>query len=72
MAEQLLLFANELRTRARDILVRAANTEDLEAEEMMHVIAAGYQRLGAAGRPTRSPGSNGGVARSRTGGYHQY
>jgi hypothetical protein len=45
MAEQLLLFANELRTRARDILVRAVNTEDPEAQEMMRVIAAGYQRL---------------------------
>ena len=45
MAEQLLLFANELRTRAREILVRAANTDDPEAQEIMRVIAAGYQSL---------------------------
>jgi len=29
MAEQLLLFADELRTRAKEILVRAASTDDL-------------------------------------------
>jgi hypothetical protein len=45
MAEQLLLFANELRTRAKEILVRASSTDDLEAQEMMHVLAAGYQKL---------------------------
>jgi hypothetical protein len=39
------LFADELRTRAREILVRAANTDDLEAQEVMHAIAAGYQKL---------------------------
>jgi hypothetical protein len=45
MAEQLLLFANELRTRAKEILVRAANTDDLEAQGMMGVVAAGYKKL---------------------------
>jgi hypothetical protein len=45
MAEQLLLFANELRTRAREILVRAASTDDSEAQGMMRVIAAGYMGL---------------------------
>jgi hypothetical protein len=45
MAEELLLLANELRTRAREILLRAANTADLEAQRMMHVIAADYQKL---------------------------
>jgi hypothetical protein len=45
MAEQLLLFANELRTRAREILVRAANTDDPEAQGMMRVVAAGYVGL---------------------------
>jgi hypothetical protein len=45
MAEQLLLFANELRTRAKEILVRAANTDDLEAQGMMRVVAAGYKKL---------------------------
>lgn len=45
MAEQLLLFANELRTRAREILVRAAGTDDLEAREMMLVIATDYRNL---------------------------
>ncbi len=45
MAEQLLLFADELRTRAKEILVRSANTDDLEAQDTMRVIAAGYEKL---------------------------
>jgi hypothetical protein len=45
MAEQLLLFANELRTRAGEILVRAASTDDPEAQDMMRVVAAGYKKL---------------------------
>jgi hypothetical protein len=45
MAEQLLLFANELRTRAKEILVRAASTDDTEAQDMMRVVAAGYKKL---------------------------
>jgi hypothetical protein len=42
---ELLLFASELRTRAKEILVRAANTDDLEAQETMRVVATGYQQL---------------------------
>jgi hypothetical protein len=42
---QLVLFAYELRVRAREILVRAENTDDLEAQGIMQVIAAGYQKL---------------------------
>jgi hypothetical protein len=46
MAEQpLLLFAEELRTRANEILTRAGSTDDLEAQRMMHVVAAGYEKL---------------------------
>jgi len=45
MAEQLLLFANELRTRAKEILVRAAGTNDPEAQGTMRVVAAGYEKL---------------------------
>jgi hypothetical protein len=45
MAEQLLLFANELRTRAKEILVRAASTSDPETQGMMRVVAAGYEKL---------------------------
>jgi hypothetical protein len=45
MAEQLLLFADELRTRAKEILARAASTDDLEAKDTMRVIAAGYEKL---------------------------
>ena len=41
---QLLLFPSELRTRAKEILVRAASTNDPEAQGMMHVVAAGYER----------------------------
>jgi hypothetical protein len=42
---QFLLFARELRTRAKEILARAANTDDPEAQETMLVVATGYQQL---------------------------
>ena len=42
---QLLLFADELRTRASEILVRATNTDDLETKAIMRVVAAGYVKL---------------------------
>jgi hypothetical protein len=42
---QLLLLASELRTRAEEILVRAASTDDSEFQGMMRVVAAGYQKL---------------------------
>ena len=42
---QFLLLASELRTRAEEVLVRAANTNDLEVQGMMRVVAAGYQKL---------------------------
>jgi hypothetical protein len=42
---QLLLLASELRTRAEEILVRAASTDDSEIQGMMRVVAAGYQKL---------------------------
>jgi hypothetical protein len=42
---QLLLLASELRTRAKEILVRAASTDDAVAERAMHVVAAGYEKL---------------------------
>jgi hypothetical protein len=42
---QLLLFASELRTRAKEILVKAASTDDLEAQGSMRVVAAGYEKL---------------------------
>jgi hypothetical protein len=45
MAEQLLLFANELRARAKEILVHAVSTDDQEVRDMRRVIAAGYERL---------------------------
>jgi hypothetical protein len=45
MAEQLLLFANELRARAKEILVQAVSTDDLEVRDMRRVIAAGYEKL---------------------------
>jgi hypothetical protein len=45
MAEQLLLFANELRTRAKEILVLAVSTDDLEIRDMRRAIAAGYEKL---------------------------
>jgi hypothetical protein len=43
MTEQLLLFANELRARAKEIL--AMNTDDLEIRDMRRVIATGYEKL---------------------------
>jgi hypothetical protein len=42
---QFLLLASELRTRAEEILVRAANTNNREVQEMMRVVAAGYEKL---------------------------
>ena len=46
MAEQcLLLFAKELRTRAREILVQAVSTDDPEVRGMRRVIAASYEKL---------------------------
>ncbi len=45
MAEQLLLFANELRARAKEILALTVSTDDLEIRAMRRVIAAGYEKL---------------------------
>jgi hypothetical protein len=42
---QFLLLATELRTRAKEILVRAANTVDLDVKQTMCVVAADYQKL---------------------------
>jgi hypothetical protein len=42
---QVLLLASELRTRAKEILVRAASTGDMEAQGTMRVVAAGYEKL---------------------------
>lgn len=42
---ELVLFANELRTRAKEILDRAADTDDPEAKGMMRIVAAGYEKL---------------------------
>ena len=42
---QFLVLVSELRARAEEILVRAANTSDPEVEEMMRVVAAGYGKL---------------------------
>jgi hypothetical protein len=41
---QLLLFASELRIRAKEILVRAAGTDDTEAKGMMRLVA-GHEKL---------------------------
>jgi len=45
MAEQLLLFANELRARAKEILALAVSTDELEIRDMRRAIAAGYEKL---------------------------
>lgn len=45
MTEQLLLFANELRARAKEISILAVSTDDLEIRDMRRTIAAGYERL---------------------------
>jgi len=44
---------------------RSAETDDLEIQQMMHVIAASYQETGAAGRARPSRGGRG-VARRRS------
>jgi hypothetical protein len=51
---ELISFANELRTRAKEILVRATNTVDLEVQEMARVVTAGYEKLARTGRATGS------------------
>jgi SOS response associated peptidase (SRAP) len=45
MAEQLLSFASELRTRAKEILALAVSTDDLEIRAMRRAIAEGYEKL---------------------------
>jgi hypothetical protein len=45
MAEQLLLFAKELRARAKEILALAVSTDDLEIRDMRRAIEAGYEKL---------------------------
>ena len=45
MAEQLVLFANELRARAKEILALTVSTDDPETQGMMRVVAAGYVGL---------------------------
>ena len=45
MAEQLLLFASELRARAKEILVLVVSADDRKIRDMRRVIAAGYEKL---------------------------
>jgi hypothetical protein len=42
---ELMSFANELRTRAEEILTRAAGADDPEVQGMMRVVAVSYQKL---------------------------
>jgi hypothetical protein len=42
---ELLSLASELRTRAEEILVRAANTDDPEAQQTIRAVAASYVKL---------------------------
>lgn len=42
---ELVLFANELRTRAKEILDRAACADDPEIQGMMRAVAAAYEKL---------------------------
>jgi hypothetical protein len=41
----LSLLASKLPTRAPEILVPATSTADQEVQEMMHVVAASYEKL---------------------------
>ena len=45
MAEQLLLFAKELRIRAKEILAQTVSTDDPEVRDMRRAIAKGYEKL---------------------------
>lgn len=38
-------LAGDLRARAEEILVRAANMNDAEAREMLRAVAAGYEKF---------------------------
>jgi hypothetical protein len=42
---ELVLLASELRTRANEILTKAASTGDPETQGMMRVVATGYEKL---------------------------
>jgi hypothetical protein len=41
----LLVPASDLRGRAEEILVRAANRDDVEAQEIMRAVAASFEKL---------------------------
>jgi hypothetical protein len=45
MAEQLLLFAKELRARAKEMSVLAVSTDDPEVRDVRRVIAGAYEKL---------------------------
>jgi site-specific recombinase XerD len=42
---EFLLLASELRSRAEEVWIRAANMDDAEARELMHAVAVSYEKL---------------------------
>jgi formate dehydrogenase maturation protein FdhE len=42
---EFLLLASELRSRAQEVLARAANMDDAQAQDIMRAIAVGYENL---------------------------
>jgi hypothetical protein len=42
---KLLALARDLRARAEEILAKAKTMSDADAREMMHAVAAGYEKL---------------------------
>ena len=41
---EFLLLANELRSRAEEVLVRAANMDDAQARDIMRAVALNYEK----------------------------
>jgi hypothetical protein len=42
---EILLLASEMRSRAKEVLVRAANIDDAEAQDIMRAVAVSYEKL---------------------------
>jgi hypothetical protein len=42
---EFLLLASELRSRAEEVLVRAANIDDAQAQDIMRAVAVNHEKL---------------------------
>jgi hypothetical protein len=42
---EILILASEMRSRAKEVLVRAANIDNAEAQDIMRAVAVNYEKL---------------------------